>query len=570
MRMTQAFIRTLKEDPSDAEVISHKLMMRAGLIRKLGSGAYTYLPLGFKVLKKVEGIVREEMDRSGAQELLMPAIHPRELWEKTGRYELLGDILIKYKDRHGRDLLLGPTHEEVITDLAAKEIHSYRDLPVTLYQIQTKFRDEPRPRFGVLRSKEFIMKDAYSFDADPEGLGKSYQAMYDAYCRIFDRCGLKYVAVEADSGFMGGDVSHEFMVPSRSGEDIIMLCKACGYSASRVVAECLEQSTVDNTRPAEMKEIKEISTPGVSSVEKVSEFLKVKPRKLVKTLICKADGKPVAILIRGDQVLNEVKLKRYLDCNVLEMADEAAIKKITGGPMGFSGPLGLKGVRIISDHGVKAVSNFVAGANKADAHLVNVNVDRDFQVKEWADLRYIEGGDICPKCKKQNVDLETAIEVGHTFKLGTKYSKDLGAKFLDKDGKEKSCIMGCYGIGVNRIIAASIEQNNDKDGIIWPLAIAPYRAVVLPLNTEHKESVEIAERIYRKLKDMGIDVLLDDRPERAGIKFKDADLMGIPLQIVVGEKALAKNKLELKKRKDKSADLLTEQDIIKSIVDILK
>jgi len=567
MRMTEAFIRTLKEDPAEAEVISHKLMIRAGLIRKLGAGAYTYLPLGFKVLKNVENIVREEMGRAGAQELLMPAIHPRELWERTGRYKLLGEILITYKDRHGRDLLFAPTHEEVITDLVAKEIRSYRDLPRTLYQIQTKFRDEPRPRFGVLRSKEFIMKDAYSFDADSEGLGKSYQAMYDAYCRIFDRCGLKYIAVEADSGFMGGDVSHEFMVPSKSGEDVIALCPDCGYSASREVMKCAEQN---KTAPRASKDIKEANTPGVSSVEKVSELLKVDPGRLVKTLIYKADGKPVAVLIRGDRNINETKLKRYLDCDVLEMADERSIKEITGGPLGFSGPAGLKGVRIISDHSIKAMSDFVTGANKADTHLINVNLERDFKVDEWSDLRYIEDGDPCPKCDKGKVKLETTIEVGHTFKLGTKYSKDLSANFLDKAGKEKPCIMGCYGIGINRIIAAAIEQNHDKDGIIWPMAIAPYKVAILPLNAEHQESVKIAERIYEELLSLSIDVIFDDRQERAGVKFKDADLIGIPIQVVIGERALAKNKLELKTRRDMKAELLPEKDVIKTIQNLLK
>lgn len=569
MRMTKAFIRTLKEDPADAEIISHKLMVRAGLIRKLGAGAYTYLPLGFRVLKKAEKIVREEMDRAGAEELLMPSIHPRELWEKTGRYKLLGDILITYKDRHGKDYLLGPTHEEVITDLVAKEIRSYRDLPKTLYQIQTKFRDEPRPRFGVLRSKEFIMKDAYSFDIDSAGLDKSYKAMYDAYCRIFERCGLKYIAVEADSGFMGGSISHEFMAPSENGEDIIVICPKCNYAVSSVMAECREESAARSPQPAVSEKIKEVKTPGVSSVEKVAEFLKASPNQLLKTLIYKADDEPIAVLIRGDQNLNEAKLKRYLNCEVLEMADEKLIKEATGGPMGFSGPVGLKGMRIISDYGVKYMANFITGANKIDAHLINVNLGRDFNVSEWADLRYIEEGDLCPKCVKEKIKLETAIEVGHTFKLGTKYSKDLGANFLDKDGKERPCIMGCYGIGVNRIIASAIEQNYDKDGIIWPASLAPYEVLILPLNMTHKETVDIAERLYGELTERNIEVILDDRQESAGIKFKDADLIGIPIQIVIGEKALAKNKLELKARKDKKTELLTEEEILRRIKEII-
>ena len=570
MRMTKAFIPTLKEDPAEAEIISHKLMIRAGLIRKLGAGAYTYLPFGFRVLKKVENIVREEMDSAGALELLMPAIHPKELWEKTGRFNLLGEILITYKDRHGKLYLLGPTHEEVITDLVAREIRSYRNLPKTLYQIQTKFRDEPRPRFGVLRSKEFIMKDAYSFDVDKEGLDKSYKSMYDAYCKIFKRCGLDYIAVEADTGFMGGDVSHEFMVSSKSGEDIIAICSSCGYAASSVVAECVkEESTVDSPRSTDLKVIKEVKTPGVSTVEKVSEFLKVKPQQLIKTLIYKADDGPIAILIRGDHNLNETKLMRYLGCNKLEMANDMLITDITGGPLGFSGPIGLKRVRIISDYSVSGMINFVTGANKVDAHLINVNLDRDFKVSEWADLRYIEEGDLCPKCKREKIKLETTIEVGHTFKLGTKYSKDLNATFLDKDGKEKPCIMGCYGIGINRIIASAIEQSHDKDGIIWPVSIAPYHVVILPLNMTHKESVDMAERLYNRLLTENIEVILDDREESAGIKFKDADLIGFPFQVVIGEKALAKGKIELKTRKDKKVREFSEKEIASEIKKLL-
>ncbi len=506
------------------------------------------------------------MDNAGAQELLMPAIHPKELWEKTGRFKLLGEILITYKDRHGKICVLGPTHEEVITDLVAREIRSYRGLPKTLYQIQTKFRDEPRPRFGVLRSKEFIMKDAYSFDRNKEGLNESYKAMFDAYCRIFERCSLNYITVEADTGFMGGDLSHEFMVPAKSGEDIIASCSECGYTASLTIAECTKDSMRQS--PEELKAIREVKTSGVSTVERVSGFLKVRPDQLVKTLIYKADEKPVAILIRADHNLNEVKVTRYLNCSALEMADDKLIKDITGGPLGFSGPVGLKGVRIISDYSVAGMRNFVTGANKADTHLMNVNLARDFKVSDWSDFRYIDGGDPCPKCGKQ-IKLETTIEVGHTFKLGTKYSKDLGASFLDKDGKDKLCIMGCYGIGINRIIAAAIEQNNDKDGIIWPSSLAPYQVIILPLNMAHKESVKIAEGLYGKLSSENIEVVLDDREESAGIKFKDADLIGIPIQVVIGEKALAKNKIEVKTRKDKKVVQLSEKEAVKEIMKLL-
>ena len=562
MKWSKAFIPTLKEDPAEAEVISHKLMIRAGLIRKLGAGAYTYLPLGFRVLKKVENIVREEMDNTGAQELLMPAIHPKELWEKTGRFQLLKDILITYKDRHGKVSLLGPTHEEVITDLVAKEIRSYRDLPKTLYQIQTKFRDEPRPRFGVLRSKEFIMKDAYSFDSDIEGLNKSYKLMYEAYCRVFDRCGLNYMAVEADPGFMGGDVSHEFMVPSKSGEDIVATCQGCKYRASSIMAECVQQSTENKPRSTDgLKTIKEVKTPGVSTVGKVSEFLGVKPDQLVKTLIYKTDEKPVAILIRGGHNLNEAKLKRYLGCQILEMADDKLIKDLTGGPLGFSGPVGLKGAKLISDYSVAGMKNFVTGANKADMHLININLERDFKVDEWTDLRYIAEGDICPGCRKQKIKLETAIEVGHTFKLGTKYSRDLGATFLDKDGKEKPCIMGCYGIGVNRIIASVIEQSNDKDGIIWPASISPYQVLIIEVDSAEEDIREAAGSLYNSLINKKLEILLDNRPERAGIKFKDADLIGIPIQIIIGARNLKKKSVEIKVRKTNKRLIFPIKDV---------
>ncbi len=414
------------------------------------------------------------------------------------------------------------------------------------------------------------MKDAYSFDRDLEGLNKSYKSMYEAYCRIFERCGLDYIAVEADTGFMGGDVSHEFMIPSKKGEDIVAICPGCNYAASSIMAECVKQSTDNRVQSTEkLKAIKEVKTPGVSTVEKVSDFLKVKPHQLVKTLIYKANDKPVAILVRGDHNLNETKLKRHLNCEILEMADDKLINDITDGPSGFSGPIGLKGVKIISDYSVARMSNFVTGANKLDTHLINVNLDRDFKVGEWTDLRYIEEGDICPKCRKQKVKLETTIEVGHTFKLGTKYSKDLNATFLDKDGKDKLCVMGCYGIGINRIIAAAIEQNNDKDGIIWPLPLSPYHVVILPLNMAHKESVDIAEELYNELSSQNVEVILDDRQESAGIKFKDADLIGFPIQVIIGEKALAKKKIELKTRKGKKAELLSEKEIIKKIKNLL-
>lgn len=551
MRWTEALIPTLKEDPQEAEVISHKLMIRAGFIRKLISGVYSYLPLGFRVLDKIETIIREEMNSKGAQEVLLPAIHPLELWEKTGRRSLLGPVLIKFKDRHSKDLVLGPTHEEVVTELVANNVKSYKDLPLILYQIQTKFRDEPRPRFGVMRTSEFIMKDAYSFDCDIEGMEASYKKIYDAYCKIFERCSLPYIAVEADPGIMGGDISHEFMVLSEAGEDEIVICEKCKYAASIQVAKCLlgQRPKAKDQRPKEKRlPIAEVETPGVTTVEKVSELLKVESSRLVKTLIYKADGKPIALLLRGDFDANDTKLKNYLKCETLELADAKTIEEVTGAPVGFSGPVGLSNARIVADNGVKGIANFVTGANKKDAHLMNVNLDRDFELKEFADLRIITKKDKCPSCGKA-ITIRRAIEIGHTFKLGTKYSDPLGAKFLDKYGKAKPIVMGCYGIGVNRIVAGTIERSNDKDGIIWPISIAPYRILILALNVKNKKVKELSEDIYKRLSGAGYDVLYDDRDESAGIKFKDADLIGIPIKIIIGEKNSKKGLVEVKDRK---------------------
>jgi len=567
MRWSEAFIPTLKEDPQDAEVLSHKLMVRAGFIRKLMSGAYSYLPLGFRVLDKVERIIREEMDAKGAQEVLMPAMHPPELWKKTGRYDILGPVLIKFKDRHGKELVLGPTHEEIVTDLVANNVRSYKDLPVILYQIQTKFRDEPRPRFGVMRTSEFIMKDAYSFDCDIEGMEKSYKKMYDAYCRIFERCGLPYIPVEADPGIMGGNISHEFMMPSEAGEDEIVVCQGCKYAASTQVAKC-----VSKNKPAKAGKrmpLTQVETPGITTIEKVSEFLKVDATRLVKTLLYRADDKVVALLIRGDFDANEVKLKNYLKCDLLELADEKTIEKVTSAPVGFSGPVKLKDVRIVADNSVQGMSNFVTGANRKDAHLVNVNMERDFEVKEFGDFRMITKDDGCPACGKA-IEIKQAIELGHTFKLGTKYSDSLGAKFLDKDGKENAIVMGCYGIGVNRIVASLIESSNDKDGIVWPMSIAPYQLIILALNVENKKVKEISEDAYSRLSGLGYEVLYDDRNESAGIKFKDADLVGIPIKIVIGEKNAKDNMLEVKDRKTGKVDKIKTKDLEDHLKSIIK
>jgi len=560
MRWTKALIPTLKEDPQDAEVISHKLMIRAALVRKLFSGAYSYLPLGLKILQKISNIIREEMNSEGAQEVLLPAMHPPELWKKTGRYELLGQVLIKFKDRHNKELVLGPTHEEIITDLVANNVKSYKDLPLILYQIQTKFRDEPRPRFGVMRTSEFIMKDAYSFDRDVEGMEASYKKMYEAYCRIFERCGLPYIPVEADPGMMGGSISHEFMVPSEAGEDVIAVCRKCKYAASTQVAAC-KVSGSGSKAIAKKLPIAEVETPDIKTIEKVSEFLKVEPIKLVKTLLYKADDKVVALLLRGDLEANETKLKNYLKSSSLELADEKAVEAITGAPAGFSGPVSLNKVRIVADNSVKDMVNFVTGANKKDAHLINVNIGRDFETKEFADLRMITKSDLCPSCGKE-IDIKRAIEVGHTFKLGTKYSEVLGAKILDADGKTVPAIMGCYGIGVTRIIPTLIETSNDKDGIIWPLSIAPYQIMIVALNIAGKKVKDVSEEVYKDLTKAGHEVLFDDRDISAGIKFKDADLIGIPIQIIVGEKNAKRDVVEIKNRRDRSVVEVKSKDAV--------
>lgn len=570
MRWTKGLIPTLKEDPQDAEVVSHKLMVRGGFVRKLHSGVYSYLPLGLRVLEKVKNIIREEMDLKGSQEVLLPAIHPPELWKTTGRYEVLGEVLIKFKDRHGKELVLGPTHEEIITDLVANNVKSYKELPLILYQIQTKFRDEPRPRFGVMRTSEFIMKDAYSFDIDAAGLEESYRKMYEAYCRIFARCGLPYIPVEADPGMMGGSVSHEFMVPSPAGEDRIVICAKCKYSASTEVAPC-KSKIKTGSREKEMP-IAQVDTPGITTIEKISEFLKVGPEKLIKTLIYKADGNVVAVLLRGDHEAHETKLKNYLKASELSLADAKTIEELTNAPVGFSGPVGLRNVRIVADNSVKAMVNAVTGANKKDAHILNVNLGRDFETKEFADLRMITTDDGCPSCGKV-IEIKQSIEVGHTFKLGTKYSDALGAKVLDKDGKEIVAVMGCYGIGVTRILASVIESNNDKDGIIWPMSIAPYQVIVIALNYDDKKVREISDDLYDRLNEAGIEVLFDDRNETAGVKFKDADLIGIPVKIIVGSRNAKREMVEVKDRKTGNISEIPMAEVLthlKTIIDKAK
>ncbi len=552
MRMTKLLIPTLKEDPADAEVVSHRLMLRAGMIRKLTAGVYCYLVLGYRSLRKVEQIVREEMDAAEAQEVFLPMVQPSELWKESGRWNIYGAELLRFKDRHDRECCLGPTHEEVITDLVRRDVRSYRDLPLNLYQIQTKFRDEIRPRFGLMRGREFMMKDGYSFDATEEGADRAYEAMWSAYKRIFTRCGLKFRSVEADSGPIGGSFSHEFMVLADTGEDTIVSCDSCDYAANLEKAEIRETPAVE---PQVSGPMEKVATPGVTTIDDVSKFLNVEPRDLIKTLVLSTENGPVVVLIRGDHDLNEVKVKNFLRIDEIQLADERTINNVTGGPVGFSGPVGLKDVTILADRAVTNMKSSVVGANEKDVHLINVNPKADFRVDHYGDFRSAQEGDLCPRCEGKLL-LTRGIEVGHVFKLGVKYSEAMNARFLDADGKERPMIMGCYGIGVSRTIAAAIEQNHDDDGIIFPPAIAPFMAIITPVGAKNSEIDQAAERVYKELWDNGVDTLLDDRDERPGVKFKDADLMGIPFRITIGKKALAEGKLEFRDRRTKQVILV--------------
>ena len=557
MRWSKTLIPTMKEIPSDAEVPSHQLMLRAGLIRQLMAGAYTYLPLGWRAIRKAEAIIREEMDAAGAVEIFMPALQPIELFERTGRKEAFGNVLINFKVRrrdHDVHLALGPTHEEVVTDLVSRLISSYRQLPITLYQIQTKFRNEERPRFGVLRTSEFLMKDAYSFDTSLERLNESYDAMYRAYCRIFSRCGLEFLPVEAESGPIGGDASHEFMVPADNGEDHIVRCVDCDYAANLQRADTGRTTTLNGgvTESQTCGELTKVDTPRATSIEQVSKMLGCDSLLMIKTLIFLADEKPVAVLVRGDHDANEGKIRRALGVDNLELADEATVREVTGAPIGFAGPVGI-GCEIIADHDVPLIADAVTGANEGDKHYTGVNCGRDYELSTTHDLRDAAEGDPCPKCDG-NLQLVHGIEVGHVFKLGTKYSIALDAQFLDEKEQRHPIVMGCYGIGVNRIIASAAETSHDKNGLIWPLAIAPYSVLVIPLNMDDNDVLSTAERIYDELTAAGVDVLFDDRKARPGFKFKDADLIGIPLRIVVGGRGLKDGVVEMKWRTDESPE----------------
>ncbi len=544
MRYYQLLLPTLREEPAEAEVESHKLMLRAGMIRKVAAGIYTFLPLGVRVMHKVERIIREEMNRAGAQEVLMSCVLPADLWKESGRWEQYGRELLRIKDRHEREYCLGPTHEEMITDIARREIRSYRQLPVNLYQIQTKFRDEVRPRFGVMRAREFIMKDAYSFDADEEGAQKSYWQMFDAYAMIFRRSGLRFRAVEADTGLIGGSFSHEFMVLADTGEDVVASCGECDYAAN---LERAEVGRVVEEADEEIKGLERVDTPAQKSVEEVTEFLNVSPQRLVKTIIFDTGKEVIAALVRGDHEINESKLRRHLGALQMQMAGDELIADVTHAPKGFAGPVGLD-LKIIADYALEGMRNFVTGANEPDTHLINVNLERDFQVDEFTDIRLAKEGDPCPRCPGR-LQMFRGIAVGQIFRLGTKYSEAMGATYLDPQGREKPLIMGCYGIGVGRTVAAAIEQNHDENGIIFPISIAPFHVLILPVNNKDAQIMRAAEDIYTLLQEKGVEVLLDDRDERPGVKFKDADLIGIPLRLTVGEKNLKKGKVEMKIRR---------------------
>ncbi len=548
MYFSKLFIPTLRDNPSDAEIVSHRLMLRGGYIRKVAAGIYSFLPLGLRVLYKVEQIIREEMNTAGAQEVRLPALQPSELWEETGRWAQYGKELMRVKDRHNRDFCLGPTHEEVITDLIRNEVRSYKQLPLNLYQIQTKFRDEIRPRFGLMRGREFVMKDAYSFDADIEEAKATYQGMYETYQRIFKRVGLDFRAVEADAGMIGGSSSHEFMVLAETGEDDIASCSLCDYAANVERAELLQLEGFKKTDHEEAEAMCAVTTPGKKSVEEVCEFLKLEATALLKTLLFLADDRIVAVLVRGDHEVNEIKLRHQLAVTELVLADKETVKRVTKGPSGYSGPVALKDIEILADYSVAAMPAAVIGANQKDTHYIQAIAGRDFNVDTYADLRNAVAGDSCPRCREALV-IDRGIEVGHVFMLGTKYSEAMQASFLDQNGKDKPFVMGCYGIGVSRIMAAAIEQNHDERGMIWPISIAPFAVEVIPVQEKKEAVLTAAKTIYTALTKQGIETLFEDRKERAGVKFNDADLLGIPFQVVVGQKNLEQGLVELKDRR---------------------
>ena len=567
MRYRHTLIPTLRHDPAEAEVISHKLLVRAGLIRQVARGIYDFLPLGLKVVRKVEAIVREEMNRAGAQEILMPAVCPAELWQESGRWEHYGKELLRIKDRHERDFCFGPTHEEVVTDIVRHEIRSYRDLPLNLYQIQTKFRDEVRPRFGLMRGREFIMKDAYSFHTDFTDCQREYQNMYDTYRRIFDRCGLTYRPVEADTGAIGGTMSHEFQVLADSGEDAIVSCDKCTYAANVEKAE-LPNRPGSGVRGPGSSSLKKVHTPDQRTIEEVSTFLGESPERFVKTLIYVTDtGAVVAALVRGDHELSEPKLKTALGCQWVVLADEDIVVRATGAPIGFAGPIGIKAT-LVSDNTLQGATGMVCGANERDYHQTGLDFGRDLANLRFADLRQARAGDSCPRCETGTLTTHRGIEVGQTFYLGTKYSKSLNATYQDAQGQDHPMEMGCYGIGITRTVAAAIEQHHDADGIRWPLPLAPVSVQIVPVNWSDEQSRVTAEGIYTQLLTAGVDTLLDDRDERPGVKFKDADLLGTPLRVTIGAKSLARGMVELKRRTEKQGTEVGVDQIVETLVSL--
>ncbi len=545
IRLSRLLAPTVREDPADADVVSHKLLVRAGMIRQVARGIYDLLPLGLRAVRRVEAIVRDEMDRAGAQEILMPAVIPAELWQESGRWEVYGRELLRLKDRYDRDFCFGPTHEEVVTDLVRREVRSYRDLPKNLYQIQVKFRDEVRPRFGLMRGREFLMKDAYSFHVDAADAEREYRLMYDTYTRIFERCGLTFRAVEAGTGAIGGSLSHEFQVLASSGEDAIVSCDQCGYAANVEKAEVRPEVAAPTVAGGALERV---ATPGKRTVEEVSGFLGLPPARFIKTLVYHREGgAAVVALVRGDHELSETKLQAALGGEAVTLADEETVERATGAPVGFAGPVGLD-VRLVADVALRGMRGAVSGANRTDEHVVNIDQERDLPGLAFADLRQARPGDRCPRCDGGAFAGHRGIEVGQVFYLGTKYSKAMGATFLDAGGRQRPIEMGCYGIGITRTMAAAIEQHHDDAGIVWPAPLAPYGAVVVPVSATDATLLETAERIAGELTAAGVDTLLDDRDERPGVKFKDADLIGLPVRITVGARALARGCVELKPR----------------------
>lgn len=568
MKMSKLYLPTLREVPTEAEIPSHQLLVRAGMMRKLVSGVYSYLPLGYRVIRKIEQIVREEMDSSGSQELLMSAIQPKELWQASGRWDDFGPEMFKLHDRHEREFCLGPTHEEYFTNLIKDEIKSYKQLPLSIYQIQTKYRDEKRPRFGLIRSREFIMKDAYSYDKDLDGLEEAYKIMWDAYEKVFERLKLKFRVVEGDSGTMGGRRSHEFMAVSETGESLVAYCDDCNYAATDEKATVVYN--IENSEEEELEREK-IHTPGIKTIEELSNFLNVEKDKLAKSVIYKVNNEVIIALVPGDRELNEVKLCNYLKIGTheLESADDEVIREATGAEPGSIGPIGLKeGVKLLVDARVTKMNNFIVGANETDYHIRNVNYGRDFTGEVVEDLLLIKEGDVCPKCGSP-LKMERGIEVGNIFQLGTKYSESLDATYLDEDGKEKHFVMGSYGIGVSRSMAAIVEQYHDDKGIVWPLVVAPYHAIITVINIKKEEQIKLGEKLYNELKNMSVEVLLDDRKERAGVKFNDRDLIGVPIQITIGKKA-GENIVEYSLRNEDEKIEINANDVIDKVKEEFK